>query len=86
MLQWADDSSEEAYEVVVLDAFGNEMLREQIGSVSGSSTVSYPYAGPALESGMFYQFRATSLRDNNGELTAISTTEDLVGVFYYIEQ
>jgi hypothetical protein len=85
-LQWADDSSEEGYEIVVLDAFGNEMLRDQIGPVSGSSTVSYTYAGPALEAGMFYQFRATSLRDKNGVLTAISSTEDLVGVFYYLEQ
>jgi hypothetical protein len=30
---------------------------------------------------MFYQFRATSFRAKTGEETAISTTEDLMGVF-----
>lgn len=84
--QWADDSSEEGYEVVVLDAFGTEILREQIPSVSGSATVSYPYAGPALEPGMFYQFRVKSFRYKLDLWTAISATEDLVGVFYYLEQ
>ena len=35
---------------------------------------------------MFYQFRATSFREKTGVWTAISTTEDLKGVFYYLEQ
>jgi hypothetical protein len=84
--RWADDSSEDGYEIVVLDAFGNEMSRDEIGPTTGSSTVSHSYAGPALQPGMFYQFRATSFRDKNGTRTAISSTEDLVGVFYFLEQ
>jgi hypothetical protein len=85
-LQWEDDSSEEGYDIVVLDAFGNEVWSGEIGPVSGSATVSRAYAGPALEPGMFYQFRATSFRNKTGTWTAISTTEDLKGVFYYLEQ
>ena len=30
------------------------------------------------------QFRATSFRDKSGRRTAISTTEDLRGVFFYL--
>lgn len=37
------------------------------------------YGGPALEAGMIYQFRATSIKDG----TPISQTEDLKGVFEY---
>ena len=37
------------------------------------------YAGPALEAGMYYQFRVTSLR--RGGTQPISMTEDLLGVF-----
>lgn len=44
----------------------------------------HAYDGPALEIGMFYQFRATSFRERNGPRTAISTTEDLKGVFFYV--
>ena len=71
---------------LVLDAFGNEVWTDEIGPVSGSAVVSHVYAGPALEPGMFYQFRATSFREKTGTWTAISTTEDLKGVFYYLEQ
>ena len=56
---------------------------ERIGPVSGGDSVTHPYAGPALEEGMYYQFKAFSIRDKSGEWTAISTTEDLKGVFYY---
>ena len=86
VLTWQDDSSEEGYEITVLDAFGNGVWSEEIGPTSGSATVQLTYAGPALEAGMFYQFRATSFREKTGVRTAISTTEDLKGVFYYIEQ
>jgi hypothetical protein len=86
VLEWADDSSEEGYEIKVFDAFGNLVWSDEIGPVSGSSTVQHAYAGPALESGMFYQFRATSFREKTGDRTAISTTEDLKGVFYYLAQ
>lgn len=81
---WEDDSSEEWYVIRVFDAFGNEIWSEQLPSVSGSETVSHTYAGPALEQGMFYQFRATSFREKTGQETAISTTEDLMGVFQFV--
>jgi hypothetical protein len=80
---WEDDSSEDGYEVRVFDAFGLEVWTDEIESVSGSATVTHTYAGPDLEPGMFYQFRATSFRERSGERTAISTTEDLRGVFFY---
>jgi hypothetical protein len=83
-LEWQDDSSEDGYEIRVFDAFGNEVWSDEIGPISGSSTVTHTYAGPDLEPGMFYQFRATSFRDRSGVRTAISTTEDLKGVFYYL--
>jgi len=79
---WEDDSSEDGYEIRVFDAFGTEIWSKlDIASVSGSETVSHTYAGPGLIPGMFYQFRVTSFRDKNGVRTAISTTEDLKGVF-----
>jgi hypothetical protein len=80
--EWADDSSEDGYEVHVFDSLGNEVWSDEIGSVSGSATVTDAYNGPALEEGMFYQFRATSFRNDVSGRTAISTTEDLKGVFY----
>ena len=78
---WEDDSSEDGYEIRVFDAFGNNIWSDEIASFSGSETVSHTYAGPELIPGMFYQFRATSFRDKLGVRTAISTTEDLKGVF-----
>ncbi len=84
MLEWADDSSEDGYEVNVFDAFGNQVWSTELGSVSGSETITLTYAGPRLEIGMFYQFKATSFRERNGPRTAISTTEGLRGVFYYL--
>jgi len=83
-LEWEDDSSEDGYEIHVFDAFGNEAWTREIASVSGSETVTLTYDGP-LETGMFYQFRVTSFRERNGPRTAISTTEGLRGVFYYLE-
>lgn len=83
-LVWEDDSSEDGYWIRVFDAFGNLIWNDEIGSVSGLATVSHTYAGPALEPGMYYQFRTTSFRDKNGVLTAISATEDLRGVFQFI--
>ncbi|MDO8632575.1 MAG: hypothetical protein Q7R41_19000, partial [Phycisphaerales bacterium] len=81
---WADDSSEDGYTVRVFDAFGTQVWESEIGSVSGGASVSLSYAGPALESGMFYQFRVTSFRERSGSRSAISTTEDLKGVFFYL--
>ena len=82
--EWDDDSSEDGYDVFVFDAFGNEVWSQEIGSVSGSPTVTLTYGGPPLAPGMFYQFRTTSFREKMGVRTAISTTEDLKGVFFYL--
>lgn len=78
---WADDSSEDGYDLRVFDAFG-ELTYEALGlpRVTGSATVEHTYAGPALVSGMIYQFRVLSWRERGGR-TPISTTEDLRGVF-----
>ena len=83
-LEWADDSSEDGYEVKVFDAFGNLVWSTELASVSGSETITLTYAGPPLEIGMFYQFKVTSFRERNGPRTAISTTEGLRGVYYYL--
>ncbi len=82
--EWQDDSSEDGYEIRVFDAFGEEVWSDEIGPVSGSATVTLVYAGPPLEVGMFYQFRATSFREKLDDRTAISSTEDLAGVFQYL--
>ncbi len=84
VLEWADDSSEDGYEIRVFDSFGSEVWSDEIGPTSGLATVTHTYAGPALDPGMFYQFRITSFRDKNDVRTAISTTEDLKGVFFYL--
>lgn len=78
--RWVDDSSEDAYDLVVYDAFGNEVWHpDPLPGVSGGEA-SAAYAGPALEPGMYYQFRVTSLR--RGGTQPISMTEDLLGVFF----
>lgn len=77
VLTWEDDSSEDSYDVVVLDAFGEVVWDTSIAGVSGG-TPQVAYEGPALAPGMYYQFRATSVKDG----TPISRTEDLKGVFY----
>jgi len=83
MLRWADDSSEDWYEVRVYDAFGKEVWRDlHVVAQSGVSEVSVQYAGP-MERGMYYQFRVTSWRSPGGKNPApISASEDLRGVFY----
>lgn len=75
---WEDDSSEDLYEVRVFDAFGN-LVWETSGNFDpgGSEPATVDYGGDPLESGMIYQFRATSIKDG----TPISSTEDLLGVF-----
>ncbi len=80
--EFDDDSSEDSYEVVVHDALGNEIWRDDmVPSVSGSPTVTVDYGGPALTPGMYYRFRATSYKDGS----PLSRTEDLRGVFVYVE-
>jgi hypothetical protein len=78
--QWEDDSSEDDYTVQVFDALGN-LTWEQANVVgpSGNKPAELVYAGPALVAGMYYQFRATSIKDG----TPISRTEDLRGVFVF---
>ena len=77
-LSWEDDSSEDTYDLSVFDALGNPTW-EQSGIVgpNGNAPVVVPYEGPALVPGMFYQFRAVSIKDG----VPISATEDLRGVF-----
>jgi len=76
LLRWEDDSSEDAYDVEVFDALGQLVWSEEIDGVSGDDP-SLLYGGP-LESGMYYQFRVTSMKDG----IPISRTEDLRGVFW----
>jgi len=79
VFSWKDDSSEDFYAVVVYDAFGNEVWDyPDAPRVTGGEVVEVDYAGPALTPGMYYQWRATSHRVAG----PISTTEDLLGVFY----
>ncbi len=84
VFRWADDSSEDGYEVAVYDTFGNQLFRDtNVPRVTGSAQVSLTYQGPALEPG-YYQFRAVSFRtgkDAGSARTYISATEDLKGVF-----
>ena len=82
-LEWADDSSEDWYDVYVYDAFGDEVWSSlMVPGVSGSDTVSVDYEGP-LDPGMYYQFRVTSWRQpGKGDPAPISSTEDLRGVFF----
>lgn len=83
IFEWQDDASEDGYVIQVFDAFGNEIWRDEIGSVMGADTVTRTYEGSALETGLFYQFRATSFREPIGKRTEISRTEDLKGVFQF---
>jgi hypothetical protein len=82
--QWADDSSEDGYELTVLDTFGKEVWKDlEVARVTGSATVTHEYGGDALEPG-YYQFRVVSWREEKagtGTRTYISATEDLKGVF-----
>jgi hypothetical protein len=82
-LEWADDSSEDGYEVAVFNAFGEEVWKDEVVSVSGNKTVTLQYGGPSLEPGMYYQFRVISFKDTKDGRTYISATEDLKGVFFY---
>lgn len=81
VMSWADDSSEDGYELRVYDAFGVLVHSDlDVDRVTGSDTVSARWDGP-LEPGMIYQFRAASYRDDGDARRYISLTEDLRGVF-----
>jgi hypothetical protein len=75
---WDGDSGEDHYEVHVFDAYGTQVWEDL--AVPAGKNPSAVYAGPALKSGMIYQFRAISIK-NGG--SAIAMTEDLRGVFLY---
>lgn len=75
---WADDSSEDRYELSVFDAYGNVIWEFTEPKHTGDDPA-VTYGGPALVSGMYYQFRVLSIKDPAEE---ISRTEDLKGVFY----
>lgn len=74
---WVDDSSEDQYDITLLDTFGNVVWTKTIAGVSGSNP-SVVYDGPALETGMYYQFKVVSSKSG----CELSQTEDLKGVFY----
>jgi hypothetical protein len=75
---WKDDSSEDQYILSVYDAYGELVWEDHaIPGFSGADP-DIAYAGPALEPGMYYQWRAVSLRAGAPK----STTEDLLGVFF----
>jgi hypothetical protein len=77
-LSWEDDSSEDTYDLTVFDALGGTTWHQPgILGPRGNEPVVVTYGGPALVPGMFYQFRAVSIKDG----VPISTTEDLKGVF-----
>jgi hypothetical protein len=73
---WGDDSSEDQYDITLLDTFGNQVWTKTITGVSGLDP-SVPYDGPALVPGLFYQFSVISSKSG----CELSSTEDLKGVF-----
>lgn len=78
---WVDDSGEDQYDVWVVDSFGETIWQTEIAGVSGGNPM-VEYAGPALETGMYYQFRALSSNTTGGGTRCEkSQTEDLKGVF-----
>ncbi|MFT5355210.1 MAG: hypothetical protein ACI9KE_002426 [Polyangiales bacterium] len=82
-LTWADDSSEDGYELRVYNAFGDLVFEDlDVPRVTGEDNVEYPLE-QSLEPGMVYQFRAYSWRERGGGRTYISSTEDLLGVFMF---
>lgn len=82
--RWVDESGERYYTLDVYDSFGEVVWQSEVPSVSGGD-VSFAYAGPPLEDGLYYQFRVTSWRQPSGVDTPTSRTEDLRGVFYLAE-
>lgn len=79
-ISWEDDSSEDAYELVVYDALGEEVWRHTEPGHSGSDPA-VPYGGP-LQPGMYYQAKIRSLKSG----TPISQTEDLAGIFHVLRE
>jgi hypothetical protein len=82
VFKWADDSSEDRYELELYTALGDLVWEDRAVPSGRGASVELAYSGPALLPGMFYQFRVTSFRDH-GTAVAISRSEDLRGVFEY---
>jgi len=81
-LSWADDSSEDGYELRVYDALGNQVHENtMVPRSTGSPTVTYTLDATAYTRGMLYQFRVWSYRNAQSGRTYIASTEDLKGVF-----
>lgn len=80
-LRWADDSSEDGYDLFVYNALG-DLVYERMGldRVTGADVVEHTIEEP-LARGTVYQFRVASYRERQAGRTYISTTEDLEGVF-----
>jgi hypothetical protein len=79
VFSWVDDSGEDRYLIEVFDTFGELIWSDAAVPGSSGSDPEVVYAGPALESGMYYQFRVTSFDVNDRPL---ARTEDLKGVFF----
>lgn len=77
---WDDDSGEDHYEIRVFDAFGTKVWENLAVPGASGKNPSVTYGGPALTSGMLYQFRAVSIKLSGAPL---SSTEDLRGTFIY---
>lgn len=77
---FASDSGADHYLVRVYDELGMLVWEASASKVGGGADVVVAYAGPALKSGAYYQFRAVSVKDMDDK-EALSTTEDLRGVF-----
>jgi hypothetical protein len=83
-LAWADDSSEDGYELRVYDALGTLVHEDDmIPSVSGGAKVQYALDAKSFAPGMLYQFRVWSWRTKARQMsrTYIAASEDLRGVF-----
>ncbi|MGE0326922.1 MAG: carboxypeptidase-like regulatory domain-containing protein [Polyangiaceae bacterium] len=79
VFEWEDDSSEDLYRVALFDALGTQVWETEGNfDPGGSKPATVSYDGPALTPGMYYQFRAISVKGG----VPISSTEDLKGVFY----
>jgi hypothetical protein len=76
---FASDPGAEHYVVQVYDELGVMVWATEAPKTAGNADVAVVYAGPGLAPGAFYQFRAVSIKDDDD--AALSTTEDLRGVF-----
>jgi hypothetical protein len=83
MLSWNKDASAAAYDITVVDSFGEPMWEHRL-LASSEQVIQVEYGGDEpLEPGVYYQVRVVSLRRLDTEpICKISSTEDLLGVFF----